>query len=114
VRVMAAETVPVAGYTQLDEKGRLTLGKPLRLALDLKAGSTLAWLKMGEAIMLVPVDAYLAELMSDAAQAFTNAHLTLDHLDEELAIIRDEVTTEHYGSDFLAALGGMTDSASPR
>src|SRR6185312_3075509 len=109
-----AESAPVAGYTQLDEKGRLTLGKPLRTALDLKAGSTLAWLKMGDAIMLIPVDAHLSELMSDAARAFANAHLSLDQLDEELAIIRDEAVTEHYGSDFLAALGGRTDPASPR
>ncbi|MGH2344062.1 MAG: AbrB/MazE/SpoVT family DNA-binding domain-containing protein [Chloroflexota bacterium] len=108
------ESAPVAGYTQLDEKGRLTLGKPLRTALDLKAGSTLAWLKMGDAIMLVRVDTHLAGLMSDAAQVFANAHLTLDRLDEELVIIREETTADHYGPDFLAALSGTTDPASPR
>lgn len=111
---MAREAAPVTGYTQIDEKGRLTLGKPLRQALQLGAGSTLAWLNMGEAIMLVPVDAQLAGLMADAAEAYANAHLTLDHLDEELAIIREEVVTEHYGPDFRATFGRATDPAAPR
>ncbi|MGH2409210.1 MAG: AbrB/MazE/SpoVT family DNA-binding domain-containing protein [Chloroflexota bacterium] len=111
---MAAESAPVTGYTQLDGKGRLTLGKPLRHALHLKAGSTLAWLNMGDAIMLVPVDTHLAGLMADAAEAFANAHLTLDQLDEELALIREEVATEHYGADFLSTLGRVPDPSATR
>ena len=99
---MGAESAPIIGYTQLDEKGRLTLGKPLRQALHLGAGATLAWLNMGEAIMLIPVDAQLAGLMADAAKVFAGAHPTLDHLDEELAIIREEVVAGHYGPDFLS------------
>lgn len=100
----APETTPMAGYTQLDGKGRLTLGKSIREALHLEAGSTLAWLMVGDAVMFVPADVHLAELMEAAATAFENAHLNLDDLDEELASIREAVVTEHYGPDFFQDL----------
>jgi bifunctional DNA-binding transcriptional regulator/antitoxin component of YhaV-PrlF toxin-antitoxin module len=107
-----AKAEAAAGYTQLDEKGRLTLGKPVRQALRLQAGAILAWLKVGDAIMLVPVDAHLVGLMEDAAAAFERAHLSFDHLDEELARIREEVIHEHYGPDLLAEIRRVADTAS--
>ena len=114
----STEATPMAGYTRLDEEGRLTLGKPIRDALHLEAGSTLAWLIVGDAIMLVPADAHLAELMDAAATAFENAHLNLDNLEEDLASIREEIGTEHYGPNFFHELhrtvhtpsGAMTPS----
>ena len=101
----------MAGYTQLDGKGRLTLGKSIREALHLETGSTLAWLMVGDAVMFVPADAHLAKLMDAAATAFENAHLNLDDLDEELASIREEVVTEHYGPDFLHDLHRTVNAA---
>ena len=90
-----------AGYTQVDDKGRITLGQPIRQALHLDAGSTIAWIRIGEAIMLVPQDTHLAELMEAALAAFENAGLRLENVDAELAMIRDEVVTEQYGADFF-------------
>jgi bifunctional DNA-binding transcriptional regulator/antitoxin component of YhaV-PrlF toxin-antitoxin module len=112
LKMASTEATPMAGYTQLDGKGRLTLGKPIRDALHLEPGSTLAWLMVGDAVMLVPTDAHLAELMNAAATAFENAHLNLDNLDEELAHIREEVVKEHYGSDFFHNLRQTANAAS--
>src|SRR5579872_4877821 len=90
-----------AGYTHMDDKGRVTLGKPIRQALHLDAGSTLAWIKVGDVVLLVPQDTQLAELMEAAVAAFERAGLSLTNLDEELDAIRDEVVTEHYGAGFF-------------
>lgn len=108
----STEATPMAGYTQLDGKGRLTLGKSIREALHLEAGSTLAWLMVGDAVMLVPADAHLAELMDAAATAFENAHLNLDNLEEELTSIREEIVTEHYGPSFFHELRRTINSGS--
>jgi bifunctional DNA-binding transcriptional regulator/antitoxin component of YhaV-PrlF toxin-antitoxin module len=110
--VASTEATPMAGYTQLDGKGRLTLGKSIRDTLHLDAGSTLAWLRVEDAVMLVPVDAHLADRMNAAAAVFENAHLNLDDLDEELTRIREEVVEEHYGPDFFQASHRTVNTAS--
>lgn len=76
----------------------MTLSKPIRRALRLDAGSTLAWIKLGDALLLVPQDAHLAALMESAVAAFERAGLSLAHVEAELAATRDEVVTEHYGA----------------
>lgn len=92
------------GYTQLDDKGRLPLSKPIRHALGLNAGSTVAYIKLGDALMVIPQDAHLAQLMDAAANALENAGTSVDDLLAELPRARAEVVTEHYGADFLDAL----------
>src|SRR5690242_20371481 len=89
------------GYASLDDKGRLPLAKPLRTALGLSAGSTVAFVKVGDALMVIPQDAHLASLMEKATAALHRANISVDDLLEALPQARDEVVTEHYGAGFF-------------
>lgn len=102
---MAGATDASVGYTRLDERGRVSLGKPVREALGLGTGATLAYVKVGAAVLLVPQDEHLARVMEAAVQAFENAHLSVDEMLAELPDVRDEVVTAHYGAGFLESLG---------
>ena len=102
---MQTNEVPTTvGYAHLDDKGRLTLGKAIRQALHLEAGSTVALVTVGEAVLLLPQDAHLVEIMEAARAAFERAHLSLNGIDAELEAIRDEVVREHYGAGFFEEL----------
>jgi bifunctional DNA-binding transcriptional regulator/antitoxin component of YhaV-PrlF toxin-antitoxin module len=92
------------GYTRVDERGRVSLGKPVREALGLRTGTTMAYVKVGEAVLLVPQDEHLARVMEAALRAFENAHLSVDEMLAELPDVRDEIVTAHYGTDFLESL----------
>lgn len=98
------ETAATTGYTHVDDKGRVTLSKPIRQALHLDAGSTLAWITIGDAVLLVPQDAHLAELMESAVAAFERAGLSLANVDAELEAIRAQTVAEHYGAGFFEEL----------
>lgn len=37
---------PTAGFARLDEKGRMSIAKPIREAFGLRAGSTVAWMSL--------------------------------------------------------------------
>lgn len=102
------------GYTRVDERGRVSLGKPVRDALGLKTGTTMAYVKVGDAVLLVPQDAHLAQVMDAAVQAFENAHLSVDEMLAELPDVRDEVVAEHYGAGFLEALEEASGPAPAR
>lgn len=91
-------------YGQLDSKGRVPLGKPMRDALGLSAGSTVAFVKIGAALIVVPQDKHLEELMSAAMHALEKAGLSVGELLEDVPAARDEVVTEHYGAEFLEKL----------
>lgn len=107
---MAATTDANVGYAQLDDKGRFSLGKPLRQALGLAAGSTVAYVKVGEAVLLIPQDAHLAEMMGAAMRALENAHISVDDLLATLPQARDEVVIAHYGDAFMSTLERVTPS----
>jgi bifunctional DNA-binding transcriptional regulator/antitoxin component of YhaV-PrlF toxin-antitoxin module len=92
------------GYTRVDERGRVLLGKPVRDALGVRVGTTMAYVKVGGAVLLVPQDAHLAQVMDAADQAFEHAHLSVDEMLADLPDVRDEVVTEHDGAGFLDAL----------
>lgn len=101
---MAAPADATVGYAQLDDKGRLLLGKPVRQALGIGAGSTVAYVKVGDALMIIPQDAHLAELMGAAQRVLEQAHISVDDMLAELPRVREEVVVAHYGADFLDAL----------
>ncbi len=90
-----------AGFAHLDEKGRMPIAKPIRDAFGLHAGSTVAWVKVGGGLMIIPQDEHLAQVMEDAAAALERVGLTVDHLLAGLDEARDEVVTEHYGAEFM-------------
>lgn len=100
---MSAAESAVA-YASLDDKGRLPLNKPLRQALKLSAGSTIALVKVGGALMVIPQDAHLVDLMENATQALERAHISVDDLMDGLPEARAEVVVEHYGEEFLREL----------
>jgi len=101
VPVTAEET---AGYAQVDGKGRVSLAKPIRQALGLSAGSTVAYVRMGEAVMLIPQDAHLTHVMGAAMRALENARISVDDLMEALPRAREESVIEHYGAEFMDKL----------
>jgi len=113
VPVTAEET---AGYTQVDGKGRVSLAKPIRQALGLSAGSTVAYVRMGEAVMLIPQDAHLMHVMGAAMRALENARISVDELMEALPRAREESVVEHYGAEFMDKLerAGEEQNASTR
>ena len=63
-----------AGFAVLDDKGRISLPKPLRGALGLHAGSTLAYIGLNEMILLIPQDEQLGTLMDRAAATLEAQH----------------------------------------
>jgi antitoxin PrlF len=93
-----------AGFLHTDEKGRVSLPKPVRAALGLEAGSTLAFVKLGDAIVLIPQDAHLEQVMAAAAAALARAHISVEDMLAGLPEAREQVVREHYGEDVLRAL----------
>ena len=91
-------------YANLDKKGRLPLNKPFRESLGLSEGSTVAFVKVGDALMVIPQDAHVASLVEQATAVLQRAKITVDDLLEALPQARDEVVTEHYGAGFFDSL----------
>jgi bifunctional DNA-binding transcriptional regulator/antitoxin component of YhaV-PrlF toxin-antitoxin module len=99
-RAVSAPAEASVGYAHLDDKGRLPLSKPVRQALGLHAGSTVAYIKVGDALLLIPQDAHLAHLMEAATTAFERAGMSVDEILAELPHVREEIGTTHYGAEF--------------
>lgn len=99
----------LSGYSQLDDKGRVQIPKDVRTSLGLNAGSTVAYVRVGELVVLIPQDTHLARLAEAAMQVFERAGITVDNLLEGLEQAREEVVTEHYGANFLSELERRAD-----
>jgi bifunctional DNA-binding transcriptional regulator/antitoxin component of YhaV-PrlF toxin-antitoxin module len=85
----------------------------MRDALGLSAGSTVAFVKIGAAIIIVPQDKHLEELMDAAMRALDKAGISVEELLEDLPAARDEVVTEHYGAAFLEKLEHAAKEGAP-
>ena len=94
----------VVGFGVLDDKGRLSLSKPVRQALGVQPGSSLAYVLVDHTLMLIPQDEHLAKLLDRSTQAMERAGLTVENLLDELPAARDEIMRETYGADFMDAL----------
>jgi hypothetical protein len=94
----------VAGFGVLDDKGRLSLSKPVRRALGLHPGSSVAYVVVGNALLLIPQDEHLSALFDRAAGAWDRLGITDEELEERLQVARDEVVRELYGAEFMEAL----------
>jgi AbrB family looped-hinge helix DNA binding protein len=92
------------GFSTVDEKGRIALPKAVRSALGVRAGSSLAYIVLDDAVLFIPQDAHLAELQQQAIQTLTEAGLTVEDLLDQLPQARDAVTREAYSPEFLAKL----------
>lgn len=93
-----------AGFAVLDDKGRISLPKPLRGALGLRAGSAIAYIRLRDMILLIPQDEQLAALMDRASATLEAAGITVDDFLANLPAARDAVVREAYGEEFLQDL----------
>ena len=100
----------LAGFSTLDDKGRVALPKAVRASLGVHSGSSLAYIVLDNAVLLVPQDEHLAELQRQAIAALTEAGLTVDDLLERLPEARADVMREAYGPAFLARLRAMRET----
>ena len=94
----------IAGFSVLDNKGRLSLSKPVRQALGMRPGSTLAYVLVDAGLLLIPQDDHLAALLDHAASVLEEAGLTTQDLLDELPAARAAVVDELYGAAFMAEL----------
>jgi bifunctional DNA-binding transcriptional regulator/antitoxin component of YhaV-PrlF toxin-antitoxin module len=90
-----------AARAVVDEKGRFSLGKAVRRALDVRPGSTLGYVLLDDAFLLIPQDDQLAALMERAAAALAAAGITTQDLLEDVPAARDAVLREAYGDAFM-------------
>jgi AbrB family looped-hinge helix DNA binding protein len=95
------------GFATVDEKGRIALPKHVRAELGVHAGSSVAYVLLDHALLLIPQDEYLAALSQHAADAIASAGLTVEDLLDELPAARADVMREMYSPDFLRELEQM-------
>lgn len=93
-----------AGFGTVDDKGRVSLPKPVRQALGVAAGSSVAYVMLDHALLLIPQDAHLATLLEHATQALAAAGLSAHDLVAELPAARADIMAETYSADFLREL----------
>jgi AbrB family looped-hinge helix DNA binding protein len=103
----------VGGFAVVDEKGRLSLPKPVRAQLGLEAGAAVAWIAAGGAVVIVPQDAHLADLSSRANQLLAAAGVSVDDVLGSLPEVRARVVEETYGVDFAAELAQAERDLAP-
>lgn len=90
------------GFGLLDEKGRISLPKPVRNALGVQPGSSIAYVVLDHALLLIPQDEHLEALMRRGREALTEAGVSAQDVLDDLPEARNEVFIEAYGADFLA------------
>ena len=93
-----------AACAVVDEKGRLSLGKAVRQTLGVRPGSSLAYVLLDHAFLLIPQDDQLAALMERAAAALTAAGITTQDLLDDVPAARDSTLREAYGDAFMGDL----------
>ena len=89
------------GFAVVDDKGRFSLPRPVRSALGLDAGVSVAWIALGGAVLLVPQDQHLSDLAARAQAALAAAGLSVDDVLAELPAARAEVIDETYGPELV-------------
>lgn len=88
------------GFGAVDEKGRFSIAKPVRAALGIEPGSTVAWVVLDGALLLIPQDKHLAEIMERGMRALAASGLTAQDFLAELPAAREEVFAESFSTAF--------------
>ncbi len=108
-----AQEAGVVGFATVDDKGRVSLAKPVRQALGVRPGSALAFVLV-DGMLLIPWDGQLAALMDHAASVLERAGVTVEDLLEELPAVRSEIMRETYGDEFVDALARQWETSRGR
>jgi bifunctional DNA-binding transcriptional regulator/antitoxin component of YhaV-PrlF toxin-antitoxin module len=98
------DNTPGAGFSVIDEKGRISLPKRLRQLLGAEPGSSIAYITLDHALLLIPQDAHLSRLQQRAYEALGRGGLTAQDLLDDIPLARAAVVTEAYGDEFLREL----------
>jgi AbrB family looped-hinge helix DNA binding protein len=106
-----AETF-AGGFSTVDEKGRVTVSKAVREALGIAPGSSVAYLALDGALLIIPQDEHLASLMERARLALVAGGVTAQSLQEGAAVARAEIAAETYGAEFMRELEQMRSQLS--
>jgi AbrB family looped-hinge helix DNA binding protein len=104
VDVEKAREAGVVGFGVLDSKGRISLPKPVRDALGVHPGSSVAYILVDQTLMLIPQDEHLARLWESAAAVLEKTGLTAQDFLDELPAVRDQIMRETYGDEFMEEL----------
>ena len=99
------------GFATLDDQGRIALAQATRRALNLQAGSSVTYVVVDGAILLVPQADDLARMSDHAARVLQEAGLTTEDLLAELPAVRGEILCEDYGAEFVEALARAHEAA---
>lgn len=97
-------TSGLSGFGTVDEKGRISLPKPVRRALGIAPGSAVGYVVVDSVLLLTPQDAQLAKLMRQGEEALHSAGLSARDLADELPEAHDTVFRESYSEDFRREL----------
>ncbi|HEX5418337.1 MAG TPA: AbrB/MazE/SpoVT family DNA-binding domain-containing protein [Chloroflexota bacterium] len=100
----ATDVEVTGGFGTVDEKGRISLPKPIRDALGIQPGSAVALILINGAVMIFPQDEQLVRLMEEARLSLEASGLTVQDLLDDLPRVRDELMNETYGPEFMAEL----------
>lgn len=100
------------GVSIIDEKGRISLPKRLRQLLGAEPGSSIAYIALDHALLLIPQDDHLTRLQQRAYDALARGGLTAQDLLDDIPRARAAVATEVYGDEFLRDLERRYGSAS--
>ena len=98
------DAAEMAGFSTVDEKGRVSLPKALRASLGVHAGSSLAYIVVDHAVLLVPQDDHLAQLQQRAIAILAEVGLSAEDLLEQLPDARAAMMQEAYSPEFLERL----------
>jgi DNA-binding transcriptional regulator/RsmH inhibitor MraZ len=95
----------------MDEKGRISLPKRLRQLLGAEPGSSIAYIALDHALLLIPQDEHLTHLQQRAHEALERGGLTAQDLLDDIPQARAAVAAEVYGDAFLRDLERRYGSA---
>lgn len=94
--VEAALPIEFLTTTRLGEKGQLTVPKEYRDALRLETGASVAVLRLGAGLLLIPEQARFRQLCDRIAGVFASHGLTEVDLLASLPEARQRVFARHY------------------
>ncbi len=102
-----------SGFGVLDERGRLTLSKAVRQALQLRPGSSVAYIVIEDHLLVIPQDEHLARLMDGAVAALARMGLTTDDLLADLPAAGEAAMRAVYGDDLVDELAAVHQQVQP-